>query len=317
MSIRSTSESQCASSVLMVRPARFGSNPVTAPSNRFQFQDSGAPPGETQARARAEFEALAGVLSEVGIEVCIVDDTPEPPKPDAVFPNNWVSFHADGTVVLYPMLAESRRHERREAILAALTREHGFRITRTVDLTWHENDERYLEGTGSLVLDRVNRLAYACLSPRTHLDVLGDFAQQLDYEVASFDALDAAGVPIYHTNVLMCLGETFAVLCGATIRDPARRAAIFKIIADTGHETIEITLDQMSAFAGNMLELRTRAGEPVVVLSARALESLTREQRTALERHARLVSAPIPTIERYGGGSVRCMLAELHLPRRA
>ena len=316
MTVRAPSEAQCASSVLMVRPAQFGSNPVTAASNRFQYQDSGVPPRETQQRARAEFEELALALSNANVEVCVVDDTPDPPKPDAVFPNNWVSFHADGTVVLYPMLAGSRRHERREDILAGLVREHGFRITRTVDLTWHENDERYLEGTGSLVLDRVNRLAYACLSPRTHLDALGDFAQQLDYDVASFDAVDGAGVPIYHTNVLMCLGDSFAVLCAATISDQERRAAVLQILADTGHEAIDITPDQMTAFVGNMLELRSRKGEPLVVMSTRSLESLTREQRTRLERHARPVAASIPTIERYGGGSVRCMLAEIHLPRR-
>jgi hypothetical protein len=316
MSVRSASESQCASSVLMVRPARFGSNPATAPSNRFQFTDSDLAPRETQQRALAEFEELALALARADVEVCVVDDTPEPSKPDAVFPNNWVSFHADGTVVLYPMLAASRREERREDILATLVRQYGFRITRTVDLTWHENDERYLEGTGSLVLDRVNRLAYACLSPRTHLDALGDFAQQLDYEMASFDAVDAKGVPIYHTNVLMCLGQKFAVLCSATVRDATRRAAICRIIADTAHEAIDITLEQMTAFAGNMLELRSRKGEPLLVLSARALESLTREQRARLERHARPLAVSIPTIERYGGGSVRCMLAEIHLPRR-
>jgi hypothetical protein len=317
MSARPKSEAQCASSVLMIRPARFGSNPVTAPSNRFQFLDRGAPSRETQARARAEFEGLARALADQGVEVCLFDDTPDPPKPDAVFPNNWVSFHADGTVVLYPMLAESRRRERREEILAGLAREHGFRITRTIDLSAHEHDERYLEGTGSLVLDRVHRLAYACLSPRTHLDALGDFAQQLDYEVVSFDAVDAGGVPIYHTNVLMCLGESFAVLCSATIRDAAHRAAVLKIIGESGHDLIDITLEQMAAFAGNMLELRNRAGDSLIVLSARALESLTREQCARLERHGELLSASIPTIERYGGGSVRCMLAEIHLPRRA
>jgi hypothetical protein len=301
----------------MIRPARFGSNPVTAPSNRFQFQDTGVPPRETQDQARAEFEELASALAAEDIDVCVFDDTPDPPKPDAVFPNNWVSFHADGTVVLYPMLAESRRRERREEILAGLVREHHFRIARSIDLSAHEDDGRYLEGTGSLVLDRVHRLAYACLSPRTHLDALGDFAQQLDYEVVSFDAVDAAGVPIYHTNVLMCLGESFAVLCGATIRDASRRDAILRIIAESGHDTIDITLEQMTAFAGNMLELRSRSGDPVVVLSVRALESLTREQRARLERHGSLLSASIPTIERYGGGSVRCMLAEIHLPRRS
>ncbi len=300
----------------MIRPARFGSNPATAASNRFQFQDANAPARETQSRALAEFEDLAQALSNAGVEVCVIDDTREPPKPDAVFPNNWVSFHADGTVVLYPLLAANRRHERREEILAWLVREHGFRITRTIDLTWHENDERFLEGTGSLVLDRTNRLAFSCLSPRTHLDALGDFAQQLDYEVASFEAVDSRATAIYHTNVLMCIGESFAVLCGASIRDQVRRAALCRIIEDQGREVIDITVEQVTAFAGNILELRSRASDPIVVLSARALNSLTREQRARLERHARLLNVSIPTIERYGGGSVRCMLAEIHLPRR-
>ena len=300
----------------MIRPASFGPNPATAASNRFQVQQLDASAREIQACAHAEFDALAGALIRAGVCVCVSDDSPEPRKPDAVFPNNWVSFHADGTAVLYPMLAENRRAERREEILAWLVRDQGFHVSRTIDLAWHEREGHYLEGTGSLVLDRVNRFAFACLSPRTQLDPLGDFAQQLDYEVVSFEACDPRGVAIYHTNVLMCVGERFAVLCGASIRDEARRAAVRRILEDSGHEFIDIGFEQLAAFAGNMLELRSTGGGALVVLSARALESLTREQRERVEKHAQLVAVPIPTIEKHGGGSVRCMLAEIHLPPR-
>lgn len=309
-------EPQCAHGVLMIRPASFGPNPATAASNRFQVQQLDASAREIQAYAHAEFDALAGALIRAGVHVCVNDDSPEPRKPDAVFPNNWVSFHADGAAVLYPMLAENRRAERREEILAWLVRDHGFHVSRTIDLAWHEREAHYLEGTGSLVLDRVNRFAFASLSPRTQLDPLGDFAQQLDYEVVSFEACDPRGVAIYHTNVLMCVGERFAVLCGASIRDAARRAAVRRILEDSGHEFIDIGFEQLAAFAGNMLELRSTVGDALVVLSARALESLTREQRERVEKHAQLVAVPIPTIEKHGGGSVRCMLAEIHLPPR-
>ncbi len=301
----------------MIRPASFGPNPATAESNRFQVQQLDASAAEIQAHARAEFDALADALTSAGVGVCVIDDSPGPRKPDAVFPNNWVSFHADGTAVLYPLLAENRRAERREEILAWLVRDHGFHVSRAIDLAWHEREGHYLEGTGSLVLDRVNHLAFACLSPRTQLDPLGDFAQQLDYEVVSFEACDPRGVAIYHTNVLMCVGERFAVLCGASIRDQARRTAVCRILEDSGHELIDIGFEQLAAFAGNMLELRSTGGDALVVLSARALESLTREQRERVEKYAQLVAVPIPTIEKHGGGSVRCMLAEIHLSRRS
>jgi hypothetical protein len=313
---RIITESQLASSVLMIRPACFGANPETADSNRFQPRQHAAPPPEIQARARTEFDALADALAKAGVNVCVADDSAEPPKPDAVFPNNWVSFHADGTVVLYPMLAENRRRERREDLLAWLVHEHGFRIRRTVDLTGHESAGEFLEGTGSLVLDRAHRFAFASLSPRTHLDPLGDFAQQLDYEVVSFEAFDAGGTAIYHTNVLMCVGERFAVLCGGSVRDEARRAAVRRILEESGHELVDIDFGQLAAFAGNMLQLRSTAGAALIALSTTALASLSRPQRLRLEKHGELLAVPIPTIEKYGGGSVRCMLAEIHLPLR-
>jgi len=306
-------EPQSARSVLMVRPVAFGSNPDTRASNAFQQDQPKLAAPELQRLVLREFEGVAQALDRAGVEVLAMDDDPDPPRPDAVFPNNWVSFHADGTIVLYPMLAPSRRLERRTEILERLSKQ--FRITRTIDLTEHERVDAFLEGTGSLVLDRMHRLAFACLSPRTHLDALGDFAQQLDYEIVSFDAVDAGGTPIYHTNVLMCIGERFAALCVESIVDARRQAAIVRILEDAGHETIALTHAQMNAFAGNMLELQGRAGK-VIALSASALGALTADQRRQLEKYGQIVASAIPTIEHCGGGSVRCMLAEIHLPPR-
>jgi hypothetical protein len=311
-----TAAAQAADAVLMIRPAAFRGNPETAESNAFQRPPAVADPAAEQAAAAVEFEGLAGILREAGVETVVMDDTPEPPTPDAVFPNNWVSFHADGTAVLYPMMAPSRRLERRPEVLEQLSREHGFRIERVIDLSPREAAGRYLEGTGSMVLDRVNRVAYACLSPRTDLEVFAEACQALDYEPVAFTATDAEGVPVYHTNVLMCIGGDFAVLCEEAIRDGGQRAAVRRRLAASGHELITITLPQMAAFAGNLLELAGHDGERLLALSARANEALEPDQRAALAARCRLLPVPIATIEDGGGGSVRCMLAELHLPRR-
>jgi hypothetical protein len=307
-------EPQSAGTVLMVRPACFGFNPQTAGSNAFQHP-AHLPHDAAQAKVLAEFDALAEALDSVGVTVLVAADTPEPPKPDAIFPNNWVSFHADGTVTLYPMLAPNRRLERRDEILERVVRGGGFRVARTVDLTHREHEEKYLEGTGSVVLDRSHRIAYACESPRTDLDVLGEFAQLLDYELMAFEALDGAGQPIYHTNVLMAVGSGFAVVCGEAIGRDLQRDAVFSRLETTGREIIDISLTQMLEFAGNILELAPGKGT-VIALSERALRSLSPEQRRALESHGELLAVAIPTIERLGGGGVRCMLAEMHLPRR-
>jgi hypothetical protein len=247
--------------------------------------------------------------------VLIVPDSDQPAKPDAIFPNNWVSFHRDGTVTLYPMLAPNRRWERRDEILEQVVRKGGFRVSRTVDLTHREAEEKYLEGTGSVVLDRVHRMAYACSSPRTDLDVLGEFAQLLDYDLMTFDATDSSGRAIYHTNVLMAIGTGFAVVCGDSIANSAHRAAVFSKLRVTGHDIVDITQEQMAQFAANVLELASPAAK-LIALSTTALDSLNRTQRAILESHATLVPVPIPTIERAGGGGVRCMLAEIHLPKR-
>jgi hypothetical protein len=308
-------EPQSARAVLMVRPASFGFNPQTAASNAFQQAADSLGEDEAQRRVLIEFDGLAGTLSRAGVEVLIASDTPRPVKPDAIFPNNWVSFHFDGTVALYPMLAPNRRAERREEILEQVVREGRFRVSRTVDLTHREAEGKFLEGTGSLVLDRAHRVAYASLSPRTDLDVLGEFAQLLDYELVTFEARDAAAQPVYHTNVVMAIGTRFAVVCGAAIAQPAHRDAVFNKLRAAGHDLVDITRRQMQEFAGNLLELAP-AGRHVIALSTTAWRSLGSAQRRILESHAEVLPVAIPTIERIGGGGVRCMLAELHLPKR-
>jgi hypothetical protein len=225
-----------------------------------------------------------------------------------------VSFHGDGRVVLYPMEAPNRRNERRSDIIEKIGAEFGYRISDVLDLSAHEKSGHFLEGTGSMVLDRVNRVAYACLSTRTHLDPLGDFAQRMDYEVIAFDATDQDGVPIYHTNVLMNVGEAVAVICDEAIKDDGQRNAVLAQLEETGHEVVRITFDQLLAFAGNMLELRNENGERVLAMSSRAWNSLDERQQAALSNNARIVTAPIDAIEDSAGGSVRCMLAEVHLP---
>lgn len=309
-----SAEAQTCASVLMVRPANFGFNAQTAGSNVFQNADSAALASSSSAAAVREFDALAGTLQDAGVRVIVGADTVQPIKPDAVFPNNWVSFHADGTVVLYPMEAPNRRLERREDLILQVAREGNFRILRTIDLTAHEAQQKFLEGTGSLVLDRPGRLAYACSSSRTQLDALADFAQVLDYRVVSFEALGREGSPVYHTNVVMSVGKSFAVLCAESIPSPESRASVMALLRDTGHELVDISMAQMQCFAGNLLELDSRKG-PVIAISALAWEHLDAAQRRVLEAHGSIVAARIPTIERIGGGSVRCMLAEIHLPR--
>ena len=307
-------ESQLASSVLMIRPARFESNPLTAESNKFQGKTS-ASPAEQHAAALQEFDGLVASLRDKGIDVVVVDDTAEPHTPDSIFPNNWVSFHADGRVVLYPMEARNRRTERRLDVVESLGSEQGFHVSEIVDLSHHESAEQYLEGTGSLVLDRVNRIAYACLSTRTQLDVLGDFAQRMDYDVVAFDAVDREGAPIYHTNVLMSIGETIAVICDESIARDDQRAAVLERLQETGHEIVTLDYDQLDAFAGNMLELRSALGQRLIAMSQQAYDSLSDSQLATLSANAEILTVPIDTIESSAGGSVRCMLAEIHLPR--
>jgi len=307
------SPAQCASAVLMVRPKHFGYNAETAASNRFQ-KPGGA--DHTAAQAQAEFDAFAAALAGEGITVCVAQDSDEPRKPDAVFPNNWVSFHADGTVVLYPMQAVSRRAERRREVIDAVVQQAGFRVRRTVDLTHHEKAGRFLEGTGSLVLDHRERVAYACRSPRTDEEVAREWAREMGFELELFSARDARGAPIYHTNVLMSIGTRMAVLASDTL-DPADRARVAARL-EAGHDLLAISEPEMAAFAGNVLELGTwdeyLGDMRILVMSATAQHVLEARKYARLYASVDAVlAAPIDVIERHGGGSVRCMLAEVFL----
>jgi len=311
MTVLQKTEAQCADAVLMIRPARFGANRETADSNR--FQQAGNDPADAAAALR-EFDGLVRRLADAGVEVIVAADSPEPEKPDACFPNNWVSFHADGSVVLYPMMAPSRRAERRREPIADVERA-GFRVARTIDLSALETRGEFLEGTGSLVLDRRHRTAYACRSPRTTPAALAEFSTALGYRAVVFDAQGPGDRPAYHTNVLMALGERFVVLCTAAIPDAARRATVLGELDRAGHEVIEIGIPEMNGFAGNLLALRARGGGSLIAMSEAARQALAADARRRLERHGEIVAAPIPTIERLGGGSVRCMIAEIFLPR--
>ncbi len=308
-------ESQLASTVLMVRPARFESNPLTAHSNQFQSEPD-ASPGEQQQRALAAFDKLVDALRANAVDVIVAEDTTDPRCPDAVFPNNWLSTHADGRVVMYAMEAANRRTERRLDIIEALAEEHGFQVSEVVDLSGHEAAGEFLEGTGSVVLDRVHRIAYACLSSRTHLEALADFAQRMGYEVIAFEATDRGGQPIYHTNVMMSVGESLAIICDESISDADQRCAVLESLASTGHEIVHLTFDQVAAFAGNMLEIRNTRGERLVAMSRQAWQSLDKSQQARLRANGGVVTSPVDDIEFASGGSVRCMLAEIHLPKR-
>jgi hypothetical protein len=297
----------------MIRPRRFESNPMTAESNRFQGK-SDASPDAQNAAAQVEFDGLVTMLRNASIDVVVVDDTLDPHTPDSVFPNNWVSFHADGRVVLYPMEAQNRRTERRMDIIEQIDTDLGYQVSEVVDLSGHEQAGHFLEGTGSMVLDRANHVAYACLSSRTQLDPLGDFAQRMDYDVVAFDAVDREGIPIYHTNVLMNIGEEVAVVCDKAIVRDEQRVAVVQRLRETGHEVISLSFDQLDAFAGNMLEMRSKDGARIVAISERAYNSLAKDQIERLQQNGSIVTATIDTIEDSAGGSVRCMLAEIHLP---
>jgi len=309
---------QCADTVLMIRPASFDYNPETAVTNSMMQRPGMVGATAHNDLARAEFQHMVNALRGEGITVCVADDTPHPPKPDAIFPNNWVSFHTDGTVVLYPMHAENRRIERRRDVVDAAAAEAGFKITRVLDLSPHEREGRCLEGTGSLVLDHANRVAYASVSPRTHPAVVDEWARELGYTPVVFRALDRAGAPIYHTNVLMCIGEGFA-LVGTDAIAPDDRALVLKQLRASGREIVEIGLDEVERFAGNMLELATwdeaLGDSRVLVMSASARDALTADAYGRLSACTdTLLVVPVPTIEKLSGGSVRCMLAEIFLP---
>lgn len=303
---------QSTSTILMIRPIRFGYNEQTAGSNAFQ-NNVDLKAEEAQAKALNEFDGFVTVLRSNGVNVIVVDDTITPHTPDSIFPNNWISFHDNGDTLLYPMQAENRRLERREDIITNL--EDKFIVKHVIDLSRFEASHQFLEGTGSMVLDRVNKIAYACLSPRTDAEVLEAFSKQEDYKTVLFKSVDSNNQPIYHTNVLMCIGTAFAVICLESITDEDEKQLVTEALTKAGKEIIDITFDQMNQFAGNMLEVDNTRGEKLLVMSQRAYQSLRSGQVEKLSRYARLVYVDLDTIETLGGGSARCMLAEVHLPQ--
>jgi hypothetical protein len=294
----------------MIRPVNFGFNEETAGSNAFQNRN--ADKFGVKEKARHEFDGMVAMLCENGVNVTVIEDTPEPYTPDSIFPNNWVSFHANGEIFLYPMQADNRRLERREDIITRL--EDRFSVKHIIDLSRFEHDNKFLEGTGSMVLDRENKIAYACISPRTDREVLAIFCEQTGYKEVSFHAYDDYHQAIYHTNVLMCIGTEFAVICLDTITEPEEKNAVTSILKLTHKEIISISFEQMNRFAGNMLEVKNKAGETLIVMSLNAYNALNQTQKDALGKFGKLVYADINTIENNGGGSARCMMAEVHLP---
>jgi hypothetical protein len=297
--------------VLLVRPASFGFHAEAAQSNAFA---NASRDSDVATRGAAEFEGLAGKLQDAGVEVMVLEDSPDPEKPDAIFPNNWVSFHADGTMALYPMATAARRLERNIEGLKALLASSRFDLKRVVDLSFQERHGHFLEGTGSLVLDRPRRRAYANLSPRTDPVAIADFDDRLDFSTFVFDSRDRSGQPIYHTNVLLSLGSRFAVLCTEAVT-PEYREILLGEIDRSDRTLIIVDYEQMRQFSCNLIELKSRAGSPVIALSSTARRAFRPDQLRSLENFGELVEADIPTIETVGGGSVRCMIADIHLPR--
>ena len=312
--------------VLMVRPVAFGFNEQTAGNNA--FQQTGYNEGAQQ-KALEEFDNYVSLLKDAGVNVLVAQDTLEPHTPDSIFPTNWFSTHSaeetssenstdatdnKSTIVLYPMFAPNRREERNKNVMTLL-KEHYNNKVNLIDFTESEKDGAFLEGTGSLILDREAKIAYACISPRTDEDILDEWADRLGYDYCSFEATDANGTPIYHTNVMMCMGSRYAIVCLDAIPDIEERMNLIEVIEESGKEIFEITLDQMESFAGNMLELQGKdaAGNtrPVLVMSKTAKESLDSEQLHLLQNYATIVAPDLDCIEKNGGGSARCMIAEV------
>ncbi|MBS1662397.1 MAG: amidinotransferase [Bacteroidetes bacterium] len=301
---------QTTSHLLMIRPVNFSFNAETAVNNAFQS----AATEDAQQRALQEFEGFVAILKENGVDVTVIDDTPDPYTPDSIFPNNWISFHEGGTICLYPMYAANRRKERKPGVLDQLSRK--FRIQNTLDFSGYEAQGLFLEGTGSMVLDRDQRIAYACLSPRTDKQVLLDFCEKMGYRPELFTAVDGKGQAIYHTNVVMCVADRYVVVCLDSVPDPVEHESLMRTIRNSGKEIVPITLSQMNQFAGNMLQVQSGKGEKLLVMSSQAYHSLNPEQVVRLTGYNRILHAQLTTIETNGGGSARCMLAEIHLEQR-
>ncbi len=307
---------QSTNTILMIRPVNFRMNEQTAVNNYFQ-EDIDIKNSAINTRAQQEFDAFVTVLRNRGVHVVVIADTRDPDTPDSIFPNNWISFHEDGRVGLYPMFAENRRNERREDILDILE-EDGFVIKNIMDYTTAETEGFFLEATGSMALDRVNKKAYCALSDRADEELFIEFCEDFEYSPVIFTANQSVGgkrMPIYHTNVMMCLADTFAVICLDTIDDRKERKNVADHLKQDGKQIIAITESQMHHFAGNMLQVLGADNEPILVMSTQAYTSLTPEQVTAIEKNCSIVHSSLDTIETCGGGSARCMMAEVFLPK--
>ena len=303
----------------MVRPVSFRMNEQTAVNNYYQKVLESITPETVQAKALKEFDDFVEKLRSVGVQVVVVQDEKEPDTPDSIFPNNWVSFHKSGDVALYPMFAENRRLERREDIFEKLE-ELGFIIENVVDYTAAEEEHLFLEGTGSLLLDRINGKAYCALSPRADEDLLIEFCEDFEFTpvlFTSYQTVNNKRLPIYHTNVVMCLGESFSVICLDSIDDKKERKNVIKHLKEDGKDIITISEDQVNNFAGNMLQVIGNKDERYVVMSNSAYQSLNKQQITQLEKHGKLLYSSLDTIEACGGGSARCMMAEVFLPKQS
>lgn len=307
---------QITDTLLLVQPDSFGFNPQTARSNTFQHKPSESLE-QIQEQAQREFGSIIETLNNAGVRTLVLPSPAGTVTPDAVFPNNWVTTHEDGTIALYPMYTQNRRAERQPDALIELLAANGFEYRNIIDMTPHENEGRFLEATGSLVLDRVNNIAFAVESPRTHQAVVDDFAGQLGFEPVFFHAIDKDGVPVYHTNVVMAVGEGFVVLCADAIPDPEEKTSILAKIEELSYELIRISLDQMAAFCGNVLHIRSTDGTPKIVMSQTAHDNFTQDQITRLKKYGEPLVFEMGTIEAVGGGSARCVIAEIFLPRKS
>jgi len=308
---------QTTNSILMIRPVAFRMNEQTAVNNYYQKVLDNLSPETVNAKAQAEFDAFVTKLKAVGVDVTVVEDTLDPDTPDSIFPNNWISFHGNGDVALYPMFAENRRPERREDILDVLE-DKGFVINEIMDYTSAEDDGYFLEGTGSLLLDRENDKAYCALSPRADEELMIEFCEDFEYTPVIFEAFQTVNGErklIYHTNVMMCLGDTFAVICADCIDDKKERKMVLDSLKGDDKEVILITEDQVNNFAGNMLEVKGAKDRRYLVMSDSAYKSLTKKQIAQLEAHVEIIHSSLDTIEACGGGSARCMMAEIFLPK--
>ena len=302
---------QTTSNLLMIRPVAFDFNAETAVNNAFQQAGSNH---DAQIKAEKEFDDFVYVLRNAGVDVTVIQDTPEPRTPDSIFPNNWISFHDDGTIVLYPMFAVNRRAERKPHVIETLKKK--FIISNTIDLSSFEKENLFLEGTGSMVLDRMNKISYACISARTDLSVLKEWCQKTKYTHCSFRSVDQKGGEIYHTNVMMCVADRFVVICLDSIPDAEEKNKVIQQINQSGKEIISITLDQMNQFAGNMLQVENKEGKKYLVMSSRAYRSLTPEQIGKINTYNEILHSDLHTIETNGGGSARCMMAEIFLEEK-